>query len=283
MGQQVLGLLEGQPIGVPGLAIQAQRTRHRLHSDRPVGQQRRHVHGVVARVDARVGPVAWVAIRRELLGRELRLGLAWLHPLTMGQDHRPDRCGDQQGRGDLEGEKVPGEEQHADALDIAFVLGVGLGQAGDRGAVQRADDPGQQQAQEAHEGHPGQHALALERLHEAVGGIHTHDHQHEDEQHHHRAGVDDDLHHAQEWRVLGHVEDRQVDHRHGDEQGAVHSLAGQDGAQGADHSECGAHPERDGLAGVRLQADRTGGGQGADRLQCAHCSSVPEASSAACA
>ena len=43
-------------------------------------------------------------------------------------------------------------------------------------------------------------------FHQRLRGVDADQHQHEQEQHHHRAGVDDHLHHAQEQRVLGHVE-----------------------------------------------------------------------------
>ena len=144
-----------------------------------------------------------------------------------------------------------------------------------RGAGQRVGDPGQQQPEEAHERHAGQGPLALEGLDEAVGGVHAHDHEHEDEEHHDRAGVDDDLDHPEEGRVLGDVEDRQVDHRQRDEQRAVHGLAGQHRAPCADHGQGGAHPEGDLLPGVLGHPHRPLGHERAQGRQRVHFSSVP--------
>ena len=212
---------------------QPQRAGDRLLGDRPVGQQRGHVDGVVARVHAGAGLVDRVPVGGEALGGQLGLGLARLDALAVGQHHRPHRGGDQQRGGDLEGQQVPGEDQPRRCPGRCRrarrwprpgpTTVVPRQRVGDR---RRAAGP-----RKPTNASTGQHALALERLDEGVGGVHAHDHEHEDEQHHHRAGVDDDLHHPQEHGVLGDVEDRQVDHRQRDEQGAVHGLAGQDHAR----------------------------------------------------
>ena len=44
----------------------------------------------------------------------------------------------------------------------------------------------------------GGQPLALDRLDQRVGGVDADQHEHEQEQHHDRAGVDDDLHDAEE-------------------------------------------------------------------------------------
>ena len=87
-------------------------------------------------------------------------------------------------------------------------------------------------------------ALAAHGLDQRVGGVDADEHQHEQEQHHDRAGVDDDLHDAEERRVLGDVEHRQRDHRHRQEHRRVHRLAARHHAERADHRDGAEDPER---------------------------------------
>ena len=69
--------------------------------------------------------------------------------------------------------------------------------------------PGDEQNPEADAGHDRRDALSANGFHQRFGQVDADQHQHEQEQHHHRAGVDDHLHDAEEQRVLRDVEHRQ--------------------------------------------------------------------------
>ena len=68
----------------------------------------------------------------------------------------------------------------------------------------RGDDP-REHARQAGARDQGDPALRADGLHERVGAVDAHEHQHEQEEHHDRAGVDDHLHHAEEHRALRDV------------------------------------------------------------------------------
>jgi len=80
----------------------------------------------------------------------------------------------------------------------------------------------------------GQLALVADGLGQRVRAGDADQHQDEQEQHHDRAGVDDDLHDAQEVGALGQVEDREADHGHRQRQRGVHGLLGEDHPQRAE-------------------------------------------------
>jgi len=82
-----------------------------------------------------------------------------------------------------------------------------------------------------------------------VRGVPADQHQHEQEQHHDRAGVDDDLHEAQERRLLHQVQHAQAEHGEHQEQRRVHGVPGEDHAEPAAERHRAEDPERDGLAG----------------------------------
>ena len=69
---------------------------------------------------------------------------------------------------------------------------------------------GDQQHREGEAEHDRRQPLPAHRLDERVGRVDADDHQHEQEQHHDRAGVDDDLGHAEERRLLRDVEHREA-------------------------------------------------------------------------
>ena len=160
--------------------------------------------------------------------------------LAVGEHHRAERGGDQQGAGGLEGEDVAGEQDVGDRRDVA--AGVGLVEP-DHGAerdLAEADDQDDAEDQAEDDRH---HALAADRLHDRVGGVDADQHHHEEEQHQDRAGVDDDLHREQERRVQHGVEERQADHHHGEQQRGVHGLADEQDAERGGHHDRGEDPE----------------------------------------
>ena len=73
-------------------------------------------------------------------------------------------------------------------------------------SVERPGEPGDDQAGEAEAEHDRGDPLPAQRLDQRVRGVPADQHQHEQEQDHDRAGVDDDLHRAEERRLLDHVE-----------------------------------------------------------------------------
>ncbi len=167
----------------------------------------------------------------------------------MGQHHRAQRGGDQQRRGDLEGEHVAREDQLGQRRHVA--RRVHRAEAGGRGEHHVADA----QRHQGGEGEPDDdrpEALAPDRLDERVGRVDADQHQHEQEQHHHGAGVDDDLHGGEERRVLDGVEDRQREHDHAEHQGAVDGSAAEDEPECRADRDDGEHPERDGLTHCRV-------------------------------
>jgi hypothetical protein len=87
--------------------------------------------------------------------------------------------------------------------------------------------------------------LSPDRLGERVGGVDADEHEDEQEEHHHRAGVDEDLDDAEELRLRGEVEHAEVDHDEGHAQRGVDRLAGEEQPEGPqDHERCD-DPEQD--------------------------------------
>ena len=111
---------------VADLAALAQRLADGELGRGAVGQQAGDVHGVVPGVDTGGGQRRQVlALAYALLG-QLALGLGPLGALAVGEHHRADGGGDQQGAGDLEGEDVLGEDEGrvADTIVRTVELGV---------------------------------------------------------------------------------------------------------------------------------------------------------------
>ena len=145
------------------------------------------------------------------------------------------------------GEQVLGEQQPAISLTLPPAVRrrparpPGVADSGPR--APRPASTGEADAEHGR-GHP----LAAQRLHHRVGGVAADQHQHEQEQDHDRAGVDDDLHDAQERRLLDEVEDAQAEHRHHQEQRRVDGVAGEHHAERPGQRDRAEDPEADGLA-----------------------------------
>jgi hypothetical protein len=97
--------------------------------------------------------------------------------------------------------------------------------------------------------------LTAQHLDHRVGRVPADQHQHEQEQHHDRAGVDDDLHEAEERRLLDHVGHTEREHRQHQEQRRVHRVAREDHAERPEQRQRPEHPERDRLTGRHLVLD----------------------------
>ena len=173
---------------------------------RAVRQQGRGVDGVVPGVDARrrqaglVGPALEEA--------SLRTPTRWV-TLSASRSRwastiAPMRGGDQQGAGDLEGPDVLAEHQVARPVTLpAWLALVSPTGAPDGEVADRAD----QQDDQARGRAAARPTLALDRLDQGVGGVDADQHEDEQEEHHHRAGVDEHLHGAEELGALDDVED----------------------------------------------------------------------------
>ncbi|MBP2476076.1 hypothetical protein JOF53_004948 [Crossiella equi] len=166
-----------------------------------------------------------------------------------GQQHRAERGGDEQRRGELEGEEVVDEQLLADARDVARGL-VDRLQADGRHVREGPAERGDQQRGEADTGEGGGQALTAQHLDHRVRAVPADQHQHEQEQHHDRAGVDDDLHHAEERRLLHQVQHAEAEHGEHQPQRGVHRVAGEEHAQATGQRERAEHPEHDLLAQV---------------------------------
>ena len=92
--------------------------------------------------------LAGLGVSAHPINRQIGLRTLLNEPFSMSQHHGADRRGDQQRRGRLESEHVAVEDQGGDALHVAAVLGVGLGQP-DRVADDRVADGEHQQGTEA--------------------------------------------------------------------------------------------------------------------------------------
>ena len=86
--------------------------------------------------------------------------------------------------------------------------------------------------------------MSLEGLLEGIGGVDADEHDDEEEEHQDGTGVDDDLHHEEEWRLLTGILNGQTDHDDGQGQGRVDGLLGEDHDQGCEHHDRGQQPER---------------------------------------
>ena len=125
-------------------------------------------------------------------------------------------------------------------------------QAGHRGVPGGLGDAGADQPGEADAQHDRGDPLPAQRLDHRVGGVPADEHEHEEEEDHDRAGVDDDLHRAQERRLLDDVEDAQREHRVDQPQRGVDGVLRQHHAQRPGQRDRPEHPEDDGLAGADL-------------------------------
>ena len=175
------------------------------------------------------------------LGGEVGLRLLRRQALAVGEHHRAEGGGDQQGAGRLEGEDIAGEQDVGDRRHVA--AGVGLVEPDHRAERDLADTEHQHGAEQQAED-DRHHALAADGLHDGVGRVDADEHHHEQEQHEDRAGVDDDLHREEERRVEHGVEERQADHHDGEQQRGVHGLADEQDAQRGGHHDRGQDPER---------------------------------------
>ncbi len=111
-------------------------------------------------------------------------------------------------------------------------------------------------------------ALAAQRLDDRVGRVAPDQHQDEQEQDHDRAGVDDDLHEAEERALLDQVERAEAHHRRDQRERRVHGVAQQHHADRAGQRDRAEDPERDGLAERHLAvASRPGGHAVTSRLR----------------
>ena len=204
-----------------------------------------------------LGSVRGVPARPEPLLGEFALGLAALEPLAVRQHHRAECGGDQQRAGQFERPQVLGEDQRRQALDVA--AGVGLRAGPVNPVADTLPMPAISRTPNPTPAIDRRNALSANGFHQRLRGVHADQHQHEQEQHHHRAGVDDHLHDAEEQRVLRDVEHRQRDHRGGQEHRRVHRLRRGDHADRPDHARRGraprtAPPRRSRCAGGRGSA-----------------------------
>src|SRR5437764_882939 len=169
-------------------------------------------------------------------------------------DQDTDRRRDQQGGGDFEGEDVLGEQQRGDPLDVA--VGVRLVQAVGGHFLQAPVQGGPDQPGEADAEHDRGGTLPAQRLDQRVRGVPADQHQDEQEQHDDRAGVHDDLHHADERTGLQDVEDAEREHRQDQEQRGVYGVACPYHPDGAEQRDRREDPERDRLTGTDGTGDR---------------------------
>jgi hypothetical protein len=197
--------------------------------------------------------------------------------LGEGQHHRADRSGDQQRRGELEGEQVVGEQDATEIGDVAAAGGVDRGQSG-------GGDPGEgptehrcQQHCQADPAQRGRDPLTAQHLNHRVDAFLPHQHQHEQKQHHDRAGVDDDLHEPQERRLLDHVQRTQAQHGLRQPQCRMHRIAGEYHSQPTGQRERAQDPERDGLPDADGVNRYGGNWLGQHDTQRVHSSSSPTA------
>ena len=171
--------------------------------------------------------------------------------LPVREHHRAEGRGDEQGTGDLEGPDVVAEDQGGHGGDVAVPIDAVEPHRGRQDDMRQHADEQRRHAQaEQHRGAP----LALDRLDQGVGGVDPDQHDHEQEQHHDRAGVDEDLHAAQEGRLLGEVHDSEAHHHDRHAQRGVHGLLGEQQAEGAHHHDRCEHPEEDGLPATHHRA-----------------------------
>ena len=98
-------------------------------------------------------------------------------------------------------------------------------------------------------------------LDERVRGVAADEHQHEQEQDHDRAGVDDDLHQAEERPLLDEVERAERHHRGDQRERRVDRVAQQHHADRAGQRERPEHPERHRLAERHLPVAQLARGQ----------------------
>ena len=186
-----------------------------------------------ARGRQRAEVLTGLGVRADPLGRQLGLGRLRGEPLAVRQHHRAHGGGDQQRRGDLEGEDVLGEQDVGERLDVAVLVDH---IEADRAAERELADADHERHAEDQSAQDREQPLASDRLDHRVGGVDADQHQHEEEQHQDRAGVDDDLHREEERRLQGGVQDRQRDHHDGQQQRGVHGLAHeQDPERGQHH------------------------------------------------
>ena len=136
---------------------------------------------------------------------------------------------------------------------VAAISAVGLIEVARADTGERATDAPDEQDRQAEAEQDRRDALTLDCLDERVGGINADHHEHEKEQHHDCAGVYDDLHHAQERSLVGHVEHSEADHRERHPECAVDCLLGEDEPERTEHCEETADPEDDGLAEVNCR------------------------------
>ena len=103
------------------------------------------------------------------------------------------------------------------AIELTLrAVGVRRVEVGRLDALERAADRQRDEQREADAEQRRGPALPAQRLDDRVGRVAADEHQHEQEQDHDRAGVDDDLHQAEERALLDHVERAEAHHR-GDE------------------------------------------------------------------
>ena len=192
----------------------------------------------------------------EPFDRQLALRLAALEALPVRQNHRADGRGDQQCAGQLECPQIWEKISAARPWTLPPALAcVNPAKPGGNTA-----DAGDEHDAESQTGHHSGNPLSAQRLHQRLRGVHADQHQHEQEQHHHRAGVDHDLHNAEEHGVFDHVEHRQDDHRHRQGHRAVDRVGGHHHAQRPDQRQRAQHPEGHRFTGGRA-GERVGGQQ----------------------
>ena len=166
--------------------------------------------------------------------------------LDVRQHHRADRGDDQQRRGELEGEQILGEQQLGDAVDVAAV-GVRRRRGSAIGWPLRSARSSPTATSSAK---PIPSSVAATRWPRSVSTSESRrvppdQHQHEQEQDHDRAGVDDDLHQAEERRLLDEVERRRgTPSSATSEQRRVHGVAGEHHAERAGERDRPEDPEQ---------------------------------------
>jgi len=132
--------------------------------------------------------------------------------------------------------------------DVAARAGVVRGEADGLHRGERRPEGRDQQHRQPEAEHQGGQPLPAQHLDHRVGAVPPDHHQHEQEQHHDRAGVDDDLHEAEERRLLDHVQRAEREHRQHQEQRRVHGVLGEDHAERAEQRQRAEDPEGHGLA-----------------------------------